>query len=47
MGLNNRWGRPIEGQRVMYSAHKKVHGLKFQAVLAADGMIALHYGLVG
>ncbi len=44
MGMNNRWGRPIEGQRVMYSGHKKVHGLKFQAVLAADGMIAHLYG---
>ncbi len=57
MALNNCWGfidgtlrpvcRPIEGQRVMYSGHKRVHGLKFQAVSAADGMIAHLYGPVG
>ena len=38
---------PGENQRVMYNGHKRVHGIKFQSVVTADGMIASLYGPVG
>ena len=55
--LDNCWGfidgtlrpicRPLNAQKVVYSGHKRVHGLKFQAVSAADGMIAHLFGPIG
>ena len=55
--LNNCWGfidgtvrpisRPGENQRVMYNGHKRVHALKFQSVMAPNGLIANLYGPVG
>ena len=55
--LDNCWGfvdgtvrpicRPGEHQRVMYNGHKRVHGLKFQSVVAPNGLIANLFGLVG
>lgn len=55
--LNNCWGfidgtvrpvcRPGENQRVLYNGHKRVHGIKFQSVVAPNGMIANLYGPVG
>ena len=55
--LSNCWGfvdgtvrpicRPGEHQRIMYNGHKRVHGIKFQSVVAPNGLIANLYGLVG
>ena len=39
--------RPGEHQRVLYNGHKRVHALKFQSVVAPNGMIANLYGPVG
>lgn len=36
--------RPSQHRRVMYNGHKRLHALKFQAVTAANGMIAHLYG---
>ena len=57
MALDNCWGfidgtlrpicRPVDRQRVVYNGHKRTHGLKFQAVAAADGIIAHLFGPVG
>ena len=55
--LENCWGfidgtvrpicRPEENQRVVYNGHKRVHALKYQSVVAANGLIANLYGPVG
>ena len=55
--LSNCWGfvdgtvrpiaRPGEHQRVLYNGHKRVHALKFQSVVAPNGLIANLYGPVG
>lgn len=55
--LQNCWGfidgtvrpisRPGEHQRVMYNGHKRIHALKFQSVVAPNGLIANLYGPVG
>ena len=47
--LSNCWGfldgtvrpiaRPGEHQRVLYNGHKRVHALKFQSVVAPNGMM--------
>ncbi|KAK3705284.1 hypothetical protein QZH41_008168, partial [Actinostola sp. cb2023] len=52
--LDNCWGfvdgtvrpicRPGENQRVVYNGHKRVHGLKFQSVVAPNGLIANLFG---
>ena len=52
--LNNCWGfvdgtvrpvcRPGVNQRVLYNGHKKVHAIKFQAVVAPNGMVANLFG---
>ena len=52
--LNNCWGfiggtvrpisRPGKHQRVVYNGHKKVHSLKFQSIVAPNGLIANLYG---
>ena len=38
--------RPGENQRILYNGHKKVHALKFQSVVAPNGMIVNLYGPV-
>ncbi|CAB4032157.1 Hypothetical predicted protein [Paramuricea clavata] len=52
--LENCWGfvdvtvrpicRPGENQRVMYNGHKRIHAIKFQSVVAPNGLIANLYG---
>ena len=52
--LNSCWGfidgtvrpicRPGENQRIMYNGHKRVHSLKFQSVVAPNGLIANLFG---
>ncbi|CAH3176394.1 unnamed protein product, partial [Porites evermanni] len=54
--LPNCWGfvdgtvrpvcRPGEAQRILYNGHKRVHGIKFEQVLAANGIIVRMYGPV-
>ena len=54
--LQNCWGfvdgtvrpvcRPGRGQRQVYNGHKKIHALKFQSVVAPNGLIANLYGPV-
>ena len=54
--LDNCWGfvdgtvrpvcRPKEGQRELYNGHKRVHAIKFQSIIAPNGMIANLYGPV-
>ena len=54
--LDNCWGfidgtvrpvcRPGEDQRVLYNGHKKVHSIKFQSVVAPNGLIANLFGPV-
>ena len=48
--LENYWGfvhgtvrpicRPEENQRTVYKGHKKIHAIKFQSVVAPNGLIA-------
>ena len=38
--------RPGRNQRVVYNGHKRVHALKFQSVVAPNGLIANLYGPV-
>ena len=55
--LTNCWGfvdgtvrpisRPCQHQRVVYNSHKRVHTLKFQSIVAPNGLIANLYGPVG
>lgn len=55
--LENCWGfvdgtvraicRPEVNQRVVYNGHKRVHALKYQSVVAANGLIANLYGPIG
>ena len=54
--LDNCWGfvdgtvrptcRPGQNQRVLYNGHKKVHAIKFQSVVAPNGLIANLFGPV-
>ncbi len=54
--LDNCWGfidgtvrpicRPIRNQRAVYNGHKRVHALKFQSVVAPNGLIANLFGPV-
>lgn len=54
--LMNCWGfidgtirptcRPTKNQRLVYSGHKRVHGLKFQSVVTPDGLVANLFGPV-
>ena len=56
VALDNCWGfvdgtvraisRPLENQRVVYNGHKRVHSLKYQAVVTPNGLIANLYGPV-
>ena len=55
--LDNCWGfvdgtvrpicRPGEHQRVVYNGHKRVHAIKFQSVVAPNGLVANLYGPIG
>lgn len=55
--LTNCWGfvdgtvrpiaRPDQHQRTVYNGHKRVHAIKFQSVVAPNGLIANLYGPVG
>ena len=55
--LENCWGfvdgtvrpicRPGEHQRMMYNGHKRVHAIKFQSVVAPNGLVAHLYGPIG
>ena len=38
--------RPGENQRVLYNGHKRIHAIKFQSVVAPNGLIANLYGPV-
>lgn len=38
--------RPGRNQRVLYNGHKRVHAIKFQSIVAPNGMIANLYGPV-
>ena len=38
--------RPKRNQREVYNGHKKVHALKYQSVVAPNGLIAKLYGPV-
>lgn len=52
--VDNVWGfidgtlrktcRPTYHQRIMYSGHKRAHGLKFQSVIAPDGLFVDLFG---
>ena len=52
--VNNIWGfidgtlrkicRPTYNQRLLYSGHKRSHGIKFQSVVAPDGLIVDLFG---
>ena len=54
--LSNCWGfvvgtvrpisRPGRNQRIVYNGHKKVHALKFQLVVAPNGLVANLFGPV-
>ena len=54
--LDNCWGfidgtvrpicRPTRNQRMVYNGHKRVHALKFQSVVAPNGLIANLFGPV-
>ena len=54
--LDNCWGfvdgtvrpicRPKENQRAVYNGHKRVHAIKFQSVVAHNGLIANLFGPV-
>ncbi|XP_033121176.1 uncharacterized protein LOC117120273 [Anneissia japonica] len=36
--------RPQENQQVLFNGHKRLHSIKFQSLVAANGMIANMYG---
>ena len=52
--LDNCWGfidgtvisvcRPEEFQRILYNGHKRVHAIKYQSVIAPNGLIANLFG---
>ena len=54
--LENCWGfidgtvrplcKPDENQRILYNGHKRLHGIKFQSVVAPNGLIASVFGPV-
>ena len=54
--LSNCWGfldgtvrsisRPNESQKILYNGYKKVHAIKFQSVVAPNGLVANLYGPV-
>ena len=39
--------KPGERERVMYSGHKRVHGIKFQSIALPNGLIGNMSGPVG
>lgn len=38
--------RPVRGQRQVYSGYKKLHGIKFQSVIAPNGLIIEMFGAI-
>ena len=38
--------RPTYHQKVIYSGHKRAHGIKFQSVIAPDGIFACMFGAI-
>ena len=54
--LENCWGfvdgtvrpltRPSKSQRILYNGHKRVHSIKFQSVVAPNGLVANLFGPV-
>ena len=54
--LENCWGfidgtmrplcKPDQNQRILYNGHKRVHGIKFQSIVAPNGLIASLFGPV-
>ena len=38
--------KPDENQRILFNGHKRVHGIKFQSVVASNGLIASLFGPV-
>ena len=38
--------RPDENQRILYNGHERVHEIKFQSVVAPNGLIASLFGPV-
>ena len=57
VALENCWGfvdgtvtpicRPGQHQRSVYNSHKRVHAIKFQCVVAPNGLVANLYGPTG
>ena len=45
-GTVRQISRPGDNQRVVYNGHKRVHALKFQAVVIPSGLVANLYGPV-
>ena len=45
-GTFRRCARPIEGQQYVYSGYYKAHGIKFQCVVAPNGLIVDFFGPV-
>ena len=45
-GTVRRSARPVEGQRLFYSGHKRCHALKFQSITTPFGIIAHLFGPV-
>ena len=55
--LGNCWGfvdgtvraicRPEQNQKTVYNGHKRVHALKYQSVIATNGLIANLFGPIG
>ena len=46
-GMVTPIGCPGKHQWIMYNGHKRVNGLKFQSVVAPNGLIANIFGPVG
>ena len=45
-GTFRRCARPIEGQQYIYSGYYKAHGIKFQCVVAPNGLVVDFFGPV-
>ena len=43
-GTFTGFSRPVNGQRAVYSGHKKHHGFKYQAIVTPDGLVMSLFG---
>ncbi|CAH3163303.1 unnamed protein product, partial [Porites lobata] len=43
-GTAQQIARPLRNQQIMFSGHKRIHCIKFQSVMAPNGLIAHLYG---